>query len=149
MPKLLSSTAAAAQRGVNRYSSVVALPGPHWRRQTDAQVAVGVDSVGLNPPHTSHWLAMRIAPVRPHNRSRRRTWSNRSLPSVWRSPGYWVPAAQVADGLAVLTLDGVFEQVGQLPAAGDAGDVGHPTAGTDRDDEPFVVEGERLERPAR
>ena len=71
------------------------------------------------------------------------------LPSVWRSPGYWVPAAQVADGLAVLPLDGVFEQVGQLPAAGDAGDVGHPTACTDRDDETFVVEGERLERPAR
>jgi hypothetical protein len=28
---------------------------------------------------------------------------------VLRSPGYWVPAAQVADGLAVLPLDGVFE----------------------------------------
>jgi hypothetical protein len=41
-------------------------------------------------------------------------------------PGYWVPAAQVPDGLAVLPLDGVFEQVGQSPAGGDAGDVGDP-----------------------
>jgi hypothetical protein len=48
-----------------------------------------------------------------------------------RSAGYWVPAAQVPDGLAVLPLDGVFEQVGQLPAGGDAGDVGYPAAGPD------------------
>src|SRR6266496_6673739 len=65
-----------------------------------------------------------------------------------RSQGQWVPAAQVRDGLAVLPLDGVFEQVGQPPAAGDAGDVGDPAAGPDRDDEPLVVEGERLQRPA-
>ena len=65
-----------------------------------------------------------------------------------RSAGYWVPAAQVPDGLAVLPLDRVFEQMGQLPAAGDAGDVGDPAAGPDRDDEPLVVEGERLQRPA-
>jgi hypothetical protein len=50
--------------------------------------------------------------------------------------------------LAVLPLDGVFEQVGQLTAAGDAGDIGDPAAGAGRDDEPVVVEGERLERPA-
>ncbi len=36
-----------------------------------------------------------------------------------RAPGYWVPAAQVLDGLAVLPLDGVLEQVGQPPAGGD------------------------------
>src|SRR6266851_717648 len=65
-----------------------------------------------------------------------------------RLPGYWVPAAQVLHGLAVLPLDGVFEQVGQMPAGGDAGDVGDSAAGTDRDDEPLVVEGERLQRPA-
>ena len=63
------------------------------------------------------------------------------------SPGYWVPAAQVPHGLAVLPLDGVFEQMGQPPAGGDAGDVGDPAAGPDGDDEPFVVEGERLQRP--
>jgi len=34
------------------------------------------------------------------------------------------------------------------PAAGDAGDAGDPAAGPDRDDEPLVVEGERLQRPA-
>src|SRR6266568_5275105 len=67
----------------------------------------------------------------------------------WRRlPGYWVPAAQVGDGLAVLPLDGVLEQVGQVPAGGDAGDVGDPAAGPDRDDEALVVEGERLQRPA-
>src|SRR6266496_5644849 len=76
-----------------------------------------------------------------------------SAPCRWqqdgqRLPGYWVPAAQVPDRLAVLPLDGVFEQVGQPPAAGDAGDVGDPAAGPDRDDEPLVVEGERLQRPA-
>ena len=48
-----------------------------------------------------------------------------------RLPGYRVPAAQVPDGLAVLPLDGVFEQVGQMPAGGDAGDVGDPAAGPD------------------
>ena len=52
------------------------------------------------------------------------------------------------DGLAVLPLDGVLEQVGHVPAAGDAGDVGDPAAGPDRDDEPLVVEGERLQRLA-
>src|SRR5215471_5260039 len=62
-------------------------------------------------------------------------------------PGDWVPAAQVLDGLAVLPLDGVFEQVGQVPAGGDAGDVGDGAAGPDGDDEPLVVEGERLQRP--
>src|SRR6266536_6658186 len=51
------------------------------------------------------------------------------------SYGYRVPAAQVPDGLAVFPLDGVFEQVGQPPAAGNAGDVGDPAAGPDRDDE--------------
>ena len=77
----------------------------------------------------------------------------RDLDSPWqqdgqKSAGYWIPAAQVPDGLTVLPLDGVFEQVGQPPAAGDAGDVGDPAAGPDRDDEPLVVEGERLQRPA-
>src|SRR5499427_11137057 len=66
----------------------------------------------------------------------------------WWLPGYWVPATQVLDGLAVLPLDGVLEQVGQVPAGGDAGDVGDGAAGPDRDDEPLVVEGERLQRPA-
>src|SRR5919202_5752178 len=64
------------------------------------------------------------------------------------SAGYWVPAAQVPDGLAVLPLDGVFEQGSQPPAGGDAGDVGGPAAGPDRDDEPRVAEGERLQLPA-
>src|ERR1700732_2101341 len=60
-----------------------------------------------------------------------------SLAAGWRRlPGYWVPAAQVLHGLAVLPLDGVFEQVRQVPAGGDAGDVGDPVAGPDRDDEP-------------
>src|SRR5215467_8111877 len=36
----------------------------------------------------------------------------RSQQDGQRSPGYWVPAAQVPDGLAVLPFDGVFEQVG-------------------------------------
>src|SRR5215467_3171496 len=40
--------------------------------------------------------------------------------------GYRIPAAQVLDGLAVLPLDGVFEQVGQVSAGGDAGDVSDP-----------------------
>src|SRR6266571_8942551 len=67
------------------------------------------------------------------------------LTAGWkRSPGYWVPAAQVPDGLAVLPLNGVFEQMGKLPAGGDAGYVGDPAAGPDRDHEPLVVEGERL-----
>src|SRR6516165_9702594 len=67
----------------------------------------------------------------------------------WRRlPGYWVPATQVPDGLAVFPLDGVFEQVSQVPAGGDAGDVGDPAAGPNRDDEPLVVEGEHLQRPA-
>jgi 2-polyprenyl-6-methoxyphenol hydroxylase-like FAD-dependent oxidoreductase len=65
-----------------------------------------------------------------------------------RLPGYRVPAAQVPDGLAVFPFDGVFEQVGKPPAGGDAGDVGDPAAGPDRDDEPLVVEGECLRRPA-
>src|SRR5580693_3617982 len=65
-----------------------------------------------------------------------------------RLPGYWVPAAQMPDGLAVLPLDGVLEQVGCPPAGGDAGDVGDPAARPDRDDEPLVVEGERLQGPA-
>ena len=51
-----------------------------------------------------------------------------------RLAGYWVPAAQVPDGLAVLPLDGVYEQVGQPPPGGDAGDAGGPAAGPDRDD---------------
>jgi hypothetical protein len=46
----------------------------------------------------------------------------------------------VPDRLAVLPLDGVLEQVGQLPAAGDASDVGDPAANPDRDDESLVVE---------
>jgi hypothetical protein len=41
-------------------------------------------------------------------------------------PGYWIPATQVPDGLAVLPLDGVFEQVGQPSATCDARDVGDP-----------------------
>jgi hypothetical protein len=36
----------------------------------------------------------------------------------------------VLDGLAVLPLDGVFEQVGQPPAGGDAGDAGDPAVAT-------------------
>ena len=59
-----------------------------------------------------------------------------------------VPAAQVCDGLAVFPFDGVFEQVGQVPAGGKAGDLGDAAAGADRDDESFVVEGERLQGPA-
>jgi hypothetical protein len=54
----------------------------------------------------------------------------------------------VPDGLAVLPLDGVLEQVGQPSASSDAGDVGDPAAGPDRDDEPLVVEGELLQRLA-
>jgi hypothetical protein len=46
-----------------------------------------------------------------------------------RSAGYWIPAAQVLDGLPVFPLDGVFEQMGQPPAGGDAGDVGWCAAG--------------------
>src|SRR3954447_5786349 len=61
-------------------------------------------------------------------------------------PSYWTPATQVPDGLAVLPLDGIFEHVGDAAAGGDAGDVGHPAARTDRDDEALVVEGEFLER---
>jgi hypothetical protein len=56
--------------------------------------------------------------------------------------------AQGRDGLALLPLDKVLEQVGQPPAAGDAGDVSNPAAGPDRDDEPLVMEGEHLQRPA-
>src|SRR6187455_1717579 len=55
-----------------------------------------------------------------------------------RSAGQWVPAAQMRDGLAVFPLDEILEQVGQPPAAGDAGDVGDPATGTDRDDESLV-----------
>jgi len=54
----------------------------------------------------------------------------------------------VPDGLAVLLLDGVFEQVGRPPTGGDAADAGDLAAGPDRDDEPRVVEGERLQRRA-
>ena len=61
----------------------------------------------------------------------------------------WVPAAQMRDGLTVLPLDEVLEQMSQPTAAGDAGNVGDPAAGADRDDEPLVVEGERLKRPPR
>src|SRR5690349_10935593 len=56
-----------------------------------------------------------------------------------QSYGYRVPAAQVPDGLAVLPLDGVLEQVGQPAAGGEAGDVGDPATGPDRDDESLVV----------
>jgi len=51
------------------------------------------------------------------------------------------PAAQVLDGLAVLPLNGIFEQVSQSPADSDTGDVSHPPVGPHPDDEPFVMEG--------
>src|SRR5260370_36822401 len=55
----------------------------------------------------------------------------------WRRlPGYWVPAAQVLDGLAVLPLHGVFEQGRQVARGGDAGECGGPGGGPPRDDAP-------------
>src|SRR6202023_3823260 len=93
---------------------------------------VGADSVSLRD--AGEWHCSREG--RPHRRARSRSQiaasgldaSGRhllpwSLAAGWRRvPGYWVPAAQVLHGLAVLPLDGVFEQVRQVPAGGDAGD---------------------------
>ena len=89
---------------------------------------------------------LRRPDVKRQAQSRRQPSGSHHRP-VRRSYGYWVPTAQVPDGLAVLPLDGVFEQVGEPSAGGDVGDVGDPAAGPDRDDEPLVVEGERLQRP--
>ena len=47
------------------------------------------------------------------------------------SAGYWIPAAKVPDGLAVLPLDGVLENVSKSATGGDSGDVGHAASFAD------------------
>jgi hypothetical protein len=49
------------------------------------------------------------------------------------------------DGLAVLPLDGVFEQVGEPSAAGDAAELGGAAVVADRDHQALVVEAEPLQ----